>query len=139
MTLIVGYAPDQRGAGALHLGALLARSGTDDPVVCSVVPAPWGPGLAGVDAEYQAYPDKAADDALDQARHQLPEGVPAELVRHRARSASSGLVEVATQRGASMLLLGSSSAGQFGHVALGSVSGALVHSSPITLVLAPRG
>ena len=36
MTLIVGYAPDERGAGALHLGALLARSGGDDLLVCSV-------------------------------------------------------------------------------------------------------
>src|SRR4051794_3742247 len=127
MTLIVGYAPDGRGAGALHLGALLARSGGGDLVVCSVVPAPWVPGMARVDAEYHDYLDKAADHALALARDQLPEGVTAELVRRRARSASSGLVEVANERGASMLLLGSSSAGPFGHVALGSVSDHLVH------------
>jgi nucleotide-binding universal stress UspA family protein len=139
MTLIAGYAPDAHGAGVLHLGALLTRSAGDDLVVCSVVPAPWVPGMARVDAEYRAFLDQAADDALERARQQLPDGVTAELVRHRAQSVSSGLVEVATERGASMLLLGSSSAGHFGHVALGSVSDPLLHSSPVTLMLAPRG
>ena len=36
-------------------------------------------------------------------------------------------------------MLGSSSAGAFGRVALGSVSDRLVHSSPVPVALAPRG
>ena len=38
-----------------------------------------------------------------------------------------------------MIVLGSSSHGPFGHIALGSVTDRLVHSSPVTLALAPRG
>ena len=36
MTMIVGYAPDERGKAALHLAGMLARSGGDDLVVASV-------------------------------------------------------------------------------------------------------
>ena len=139
MTLVVGYAPDQRGKSALHLGAMLARSAGDELVVGSVVPAPWVPGMARIDAEYRQELDRAADRALELARSNLPDGVTATFVRHGARSAPVGLLELAEQHEASMIVLGSSSAGVFGHVALGSVTDRLVHSSTVTLTLAPRG
>ena len=46
MTMIVGYAPDERGKAGLHLAAMLARSADVDLVVGCVVPAPWVPGMA---------------------------------------------------------------------------------------------
>jgi nucleotide-binding universal stress UspA family protein len=139
MTLVVGYASDERGKAALHLGAMLARSAGDEIVVGSVVPAPWVPGMARIDAEYRLELDNAADRALDLARGNLPDGVPAIFVRHSARSAPAGLLELAERHEARMIVLGSSSAGVFGHVALGSVTDRLVHSSTVTLALAPRG
>ena len=57
MTMIVGYAPDERGKAALHLASMFARSSGDDLVVASVVPAPWIPGMAKVDAEYREFLD----------------------------------------------------------------------------------
>ena len=51
MTLVVGFAPDGRGRGVLHLAAMLARSAGDDLVVCAVIPSPWPPSPARVDAE----------------------------------------------------------------------------------------
>src|SRR5262245_58411824 len=139
MTLIVGYAPEERGKAALHLASMLGRSSGDDLVVGSVVPAPWLPGMARVDAEYREHLDKLAEQALEQARVNLPGEVTARFVRHSARSAPAGLVELAEQYDASMVVLGSSSAGVFGHVALGSVTDRLVHSSPVPIALAPRG
>jgi nucleotide-binding universal stress UspA family protein len=50
-----------------------------------------------------------------------------------------GLLELAEERGANLLVMGSSSAGLFGHVALGSVTDRLVHSSPLPVALATRG
>ena len=47
MTMIAGYAPDERGKAVLHLAGMLARSGGDDLVVASVLPAPWIPGMGG--------------------------------------------------------------------------------------------
>jgi len=139
MTMIVGYGPDERGKAALHLAGLLARSAGDDLVVAAVVPAPWIPGVAKVDAEYREYLDETAGEALDRARERLPEGVPATYVRHSARSAAVGLLELAEKHQAKVIVLGSSSHGSFGHVALGSVTDRLVHSSPVTLAFAPRG
>jgi nucleotide-binding universal stress UspA family protein len=139
MTMIVGYAPDGGGSAVLHLAAMLARSADDNVVVCSVVPAPWVPGMARIDAEYREYLDKLADAALEEARRRMPDDVPAAYVRHRARSAPTGLLDVAAEHDAHLVVLGSSCAGPFGHATLGSVSDRLLHSSPVVTALAPRG
>ncbi|MEO7352406.1 MAG: universal stress protein, partial [Marmoricola sp.] len=124
---------------ALHLASMLSRSSSDNLVVASVVPAPWIPGMARVDAEYREFLDEAADGALERARTNLPGDSPATFVRHIARSAAVGLLELAAEHEANLIVLGSSSHGSFGHIALGSVTDRLVHSSPVSLALAPRG
>ena len=68
-----------------------------------------------------------------------PDDVEAQFVRHDARSAPAGLLQLAEEYEANMVVLGSSSAGLFGHVALGSVTDRLVHSSPVSIALATRG
>ena len=139
MTLIVAYAPDERGKTALHLASMLARSIGDELVVCSVIPAPWVPGMARIDAEYRKELDEIADQALALARKNLPGDVSATFERRSARSAPAGLLEVAKQYDAYMIVVGTSSAGVFGHISLGSVTNRLLHSSPVAIALAPRG
>lgn len=139
MTLIVAYAPDERGKTALHLASMLARSIGDELVVCSVIPAPWVPGMARIDAEYRKELDEIADQALELARKSLPGDVSARFERHSARSAPAGLLEIAKQHDAYMIVVGTSSAGVFGHISLGSVTNRLLHSSPVAIALAPRG
>jgi len=137
MTFVVGFAPDGRGRAVLELAGMLARAGGEDLLVVSVVPSPWLPGPARVDAEYQAELAETANAALDEARSRL--SVEAEFLVHHARSTPAGLLEVAEARDAAMIVLGSSSAGAHGHVSLGSVSDRLVHSAHIPVALAPRG
>jgi nucleotide-binding universal stress UspA family protein len=140
MTLVVAVAPDGRGRALLHLAAMLARSTGEQIVLGAVVPSPWAPGPARVDAEYQAELASAAHAALEEARRRLPGDVSAAAVQVvHARSAPAGLLDLAAEHDAAALVLGSSSAGAFGHVALGSVSDRLLHSSPVPLALAPRG
>lgn len=139
MTLIVAYAPDERGKTALHLASMLARSIGDELVICSVIPAPWVPGMARIDAEYRKELDEIADQALELARKSLPGDVSARFERHSARSAPAGLLEIAKQHDAYMIVVGTSSAGLFGHISLGSVTNRLLHSSPVAIALAPRG
>ena len=50
MTIVVGFDPDGHGKAVLHLAAMLARSAGEDLLVCAVVPAPWAPSPARVDA-----------------------------------------------------------------------------------------
>jgi nucleotide-binding universal stress UspA family protein len=139
MTMIVGCAPDERGRAALQLATMLARSSGDDLVVTVVLPAPWIPGMARIDAEYQQHLDADADRSLERARAEIGDEVPARFVRHSARSAAVGLLELAEEHDARLVVLGSSSAGALGHVVFGSVTDRLLHSSPVPLALAPRG
>lgn len=139
MTVLVGYPPNLQGRSALELGAMLARSAGSDVVVCSVVPAPWLPGGTQVDAEYLADMVDLADRALDRARSEAPADVPVSYVQLQARSGASGLLRAAEEHGASMIVLGSSTAGVFGHITMSSVASRLLHSSPIPIALATRG
>lgn len=139
MTLLVGLPRDERATAAVHLGGMLARSLGDDLLVCTVVPPPWPPGMGRVDAEYQEYLDHSAKEAVERARPLVPPDLAAEFVVATARSTSAGLLEIAQERGARLLVLGSSTAGVLGRVAFGSVADRLLHSSPLPVVLAPRG
>jgi nucleotide-binding universal stress UspA family protein len=139
MTLVVGFSPEGRSRAVLHLAAMLATSAGEDLLLCAIVPVPWPPSPARVDAEYRAYLEQTAGEALADARGRLPDGVTASTLVHHARSAPAGLLEIAEQHDAALIVAGSSSAGHAGRVSLGSVSDRLVHSSPIPVALAPRG
>jgi nucleotide-binding universal stress UspA family protein len=139
MTMVVGFAPDGRGRGVLHLAAMLARSGDEDLVVCAVVPAPWPPSPARVDAEYQATLQAAAENALSRARARLPADVPASYEVVHARSGPAGVLEVAEHVDASLIVVGSATDGGSGMVSVGSTSARLLHSSHVPVALAPRG
>ena len=139
MSLLVGFAPDARGKAVLHLAGMLARSADEDLVVGAVIPAPWYPSPARVDAEYQEYLQATANEALEKARTRLPSDIPSTFVVHDARSVPAGLLELAEQRDAALIVVGSSAAGGAGHVTLGSASSRLLYSSPIPVAIAPRG
>lgn len=149
MSIVVALPPDDRAAAALGLGATLAASTGESLLVCTVVPTRWPAGPARVDAEYQAYLDGIAVRTLDRARADLGPDVRAEYLTWRSRSTPSGLLDVARQRGADLIVLGPGSegsdvAGRDGpagpaRVTVGSVAEWLLHSSPIALALAPHG
>lgn len=139
MTMLVADAPDGRGRAVLHLAGMLARSAGDDLLLCAVVPVMWPPSPARVDAEYQAELQRAAEDALAVARERLPDDLDVSTVVHHARSTPAGLLEVAEQRDASLIVTGSAASGGAGSVTLGSTTSRLLHSSPIPVALAPRG
>jgi nucleotide-binding universal stress UspA family protein len=139
MTMVVGFAPDGRGHAVLHLAAMLARSGGEDLIVCAVLPSPWPPSPARVDAEYREYLEGVARSALARARARLPEDVPTAFEVEHARSAPAGLLDVAERVDASLIIVGSSADGGSGLVSVGSVSSRLLHSSHVPVALAPRG
>jgi nucleotide-binding universal stress UspA family protein len=139
MTMVVGFAPDGRGRAVLHLAAMLARSGGEDLVVCAVVPAPWPPSPAKVDAEYQDYLQGGAENALSRARARLPGDVVSSFEVLHTRSAPAGLLETAEKVDASLIVVGSASEGGSGTVSVGSTSARLLHSSHVPVAIAPRG
>ncbi|MDN5790145.1 MAG: universal stress protein [Micrococcales bacterium] len=139
MTLIVGYPPNRQGRAVLNLAVMLARSAGRDLVVCTVVPTSWPAGITRGDAEYQAYRVDLAERKLQQAREDVPDDVPATFTVVKARSVASGLVQLAEEHSAALIVLGSSTAGMFGYITVSSVADRLLHSSPFPVALATRG
>ena len=140
MTLLVGLAPDERSGGALALGAVLARSAGEDLVVSTVAPHGWDvPSLSRVDAEYTAYLAAQARDALAGARERLGDDIPARFEERSAKSVPAGILDAVRATTAAMIVLGSSTHGAVGRIALGSITDRLVHSAHVPVALAPRG
>lgn len=139
MTVVVGYPPNRKGKAALNLAALLSRSSGEDLVVCVVAPTRWMPGLVQEDSAFQSQMDELTGGALVQARSELAADVSATFTTVRARSTSTGLLEAVEQHDASLIVVGSSTAGLFGRISLSSVADRLLHSSHVPVALAPRG
>lgn len=139
MSIVVGVDPAHRSASALHLAAMLARSSGADLIVAAIVPPAWPTTAGGADTEWRGYTRDNADSALDHAAAVLGGSVAAEYLLHEAPSARRGLVELAEQREASLIVVGSATDAQAGRIGLGSASDTLLHASPVPVAIAPRG
>ncbi|MEV8212877.1 universal stress protein [Leifsonia sp. NPDC077715] len=138
MRIVVGVDPAHRSASALHLAAMLARSSGADLIVAAVVPPAWPSTAGGADAEWRGYTKENADGALDHAAAVLGGSTAAEYLLHEAPSARRGLVELAEQREASLIVVGSGGGAEPGRIALGAESDTLLHASPLPVAIAPR-
>ena len=140
MNYLVGLTADRGGRDALALGRMLARTGDVTLIVCIVLPEVWGhPSLARVDAEYAAFLEQYAEDAIAEAREFIGDAVRAEYVSTSARTATEGLITTATETGAALVVLGSARHGPFGRFAVGSVTNEMLHAATVPVVLTPRG
>lgn len=139
MSIVVGVDPAHRSASALHLAAMLARSMGTGLIVAAVVPPAWPTTAGAADAEWRGYTRENANSALDHAAAVLGGSAPAEYLLHEAPSARRGLVELAEQRAASLIVVGSAGDSRPGRIALGSASDTLLHASPVPVAIAPRG
>jgi nucleotide-binding universal stress UspA family protein len=128
------------GRDALHLGRMLARTGDVTLTVCVAVPRTWDyPSPARVDAEYAAFLNQYAEDAIAEAREFLGDAVRAEYTSTSASKASEGLIAAATEAGAALIALGSARHGPLGRFTVGGIANEMLHVSPVPVALAPRG
>ena len=142
MTVVVGYLAGKSGAAPLHLAVDAARALRTTLTVATIVPRPWTyPSPARVDAEYAAWADELAADSAREAQRLLGALTPVEVGfhSHAHRSVSGGLVEVVTESGAEVLVLGSAATGALGQVVVGATADRLLHSCPVPVAIAPRG
>jgi nucleotide-binding universal stress UspA family protein len=128
------------GRDALCLGRMLARTGEVTLTVCVVIPQTWDhPSLARVDAEYAAFLNRYAEDAIAEAREFLGDTVRAEYTSTSASSATEGLITTATEVGAALIALGSARHGPLGRFTVGGITNEMLHVSPVPVALALRG
>lgn len=137
--VLAGYVADPRGRDGLALASLLAAQTRGSLTVATVQPpVTTTPGPARADeGAWRAYLREQAEDALAQARELA--GGEAEYVRHTNKGSGRGLVEVARRRGADVVVIGSAPGGGRSRIAVGSTADQLLHSSPVPVLLAPRG
>lgn len=141
MTYVVGYGPRNDDRSALELAFQFARSHPEPVVAVSVVPQGWGTPLAGgVDREYEEWAagegQLSAELAVADFAHH-PE-LEAEAVWITGRSVPAALIDEATTRDASLIVVGSAEEAAPGRVRLTSKTDRLVHSSPLPVAIAPR-
>lgn len=138
--IIVGVNQDAASSDALALGSAIAGTLGADLVVANVYPKSWDfVGPAHVDAEWQNFLVEQGHETLNWAREELDGRVGVTYVLHPNRSSGVGLAEVATNRDAQMIVIGSAPGGSNGRIHNGSTSDQLFHGSPVPVGIAPQG
>lgn len=138
MTILAGFSASRQGSAPLHLAAEIARSARARIVAAAIVERPWPPRGDPVEDEYLRYVTAQARRSLERVVGQLTGDIEVSVVVHKAASVPSGLTELATHHRAEAVVVGSSSSGLLGRVALGSVTDRLVHTAAVPVAIAPR-
>lgn len=133
--LIIGYEGTDQGNDALTLGRMLTEVLSARPVVVSV--ATW-PAYLLSEEQVDAAINAEIEPLLEPVADRLP-GLNPDVRVIRNRSVAAGLTELAADEDAIAIVIGSSHHGAIGRVALGSVGTSLVHGSPCSIAVAPRG
>lgn len=123
MRYVVGYRPDERGQDAVALAAVIAKT--------------QGAQLHIVNVTHDAKEHDA--DLERRVLAQVPDDVPAAFTTKAAESYVHGLIEVAKEDDAALIVVGAASNGLFKRFTVGSVANGLLHASPVPVALAPRG
>ncbi|MDN5763291.1 MAG: universal stress protein [Microlunatus sp.] len=136
MTILAAYGLDARGPEGLLLARQLARTGDQRLVVCCVMHNRWQLPTVAHD-EHVRVLARQAEEALAEAREVV--GDDAEFVARTGQSVAGVLLAEAEAQAARVLVCGSSAGGPWGHIAVGSVTNRLLHSSTVPIAVAPRG
>jgi nucleotide-binding universal stress UspA family protein len=139
MTIIAGFSAGGHGPAPLHLAAQIARCTGDRIVAVAVIERHWPRSLDPFEGDYLDHVGAQAQKSLEELVVQLPDDVDVETMVHQAASVPAGLTELAAELSAEMVVVGSSSSGLLGRIALGSVTDRLVHTAALPVAIAPRG
>jgi nucleotide-binding universal stress UspA family protein len=139
MTILVGFSSSRHGAAPLNLGAQLAQTSGEPMVAAAVVERPWPPRDDVVERQYLRHLTRHTEESLREVVGALPGADRIPIVVHQAVSIPAGLAELVEEHRAHMVVVGSSSSGLLGRVALGSVTDRLVHTASVPVAIAPRG
>lgn len=143
MSIIVGVSPDESGADAVALGAVLSRLLARELVLVHVHPPTIDyPSVGNVDAEWEAFLVERSQSILNGARRQLADEWGIAACRHVSVANSSvgrGLNEAVEQHSGSLVVLGPGTQGREAHVFLSSAAHSLLHGGQSAVALAPEG
>lgn len=130
MRYVVGYTQDGRGQDALNLATSLALTQGAEVDLVTVV------DRLGSGAQRENVLERALDQAANDARGS---GVGVTTLVKLADSFAEGLIEVAEERKAGLIVVGATKNEMLRRFTVGSVANALLHASPVPVGLATRG
>jgi nucleotide-binding universal stress UspA family protein len=139
MHLTVGYLATSTGDDGVALASALAKTFDADVDVVLVVRQEFPDGHPGR-AEYQQLLVERGEEWISRAIDRLTaDGVSASSNVFVGESFAESLIGFAEQKDSDLIVVGGARDGFFGGHTIGPVTGALLHSSPIPVALAPRG
>jgi nucleotide-binding universal stress UspA family protein len=139
MTIIAGFSSSRQGSAPLNLAAQLAHTTAEKIIAAVIVERAVPTGVDPIEDEYRGFIASQASSALERVVDQVRGDLDISTTVHQSSSISHGLMELVGQHGADLVVVGSSSSGLLGRIALGSVTERLVHTSNVPVALAPRG
>jgi nucleotide-binding universal stress UspA family protein len=138
--IVVAVDPRREDPASLTLGLRLARLAGAPLLLASSFPLEPADQLH---SDYARALRAEAEQALDRARAQLADAPgpkpPIDVALAVALSPARGLYEIAEDRSALMMVIGSSSRGHLGRVSPGAVTDRLLHGAPCAVAVAPSG
>jgi nucleotide-binding universal stress UspA family protein len=139
MTIIAGFSSSRQGSAPLNLAAQLARTTGEKIIAAAVVERLRPTGTDPIEDEYRNYLASQAAQSLERVVERVGGDLDIAVTVHQSTSIPNGLMELVAQHSAELVVVGSSSSGLLGRVALGSVTERLVHTSEVPVAIAPRG
>lgn len=139
MHLTVGYLATPTGDDGVALASALAKTFDAEVDVVLVVRQEMPDGHPGR-AEYQKLLVNRGKEWVSRAVGALSDrGVNAGSTVLVGESFAESLIDFAEQKSSDLIVIGGARDGIFGGHVIGSVTGALLHCSPLPVALAPRG
>ncbi len=131
MRYVVGFTGTERARDAVALATSLAMTqGAKIDLVTVLNPPQDGSVAKGA---------KAAEEGLKRAQDELPAGIDSETHVRVADSFAEGLLDIAQDLNAGLIVIGPTNSGLLRRFTVGTVATALLHASPVPVALAPRG
>lgn len=139
MTILAGFSSSRQGSAPLNLAVQLAHTTGERVVAAAIVERALPAGIDPIEDEYQGYMAAKASHSLGRVVDQVRGDLDIAMVVHQSTSIPQGLMELVKNHDATTVVVGSSSSGLLGRVALGSVTERIVHTAAVPVVIAPRG
>lgn len=139
MRYIVGYTPDRRGAEAIALATSIARTQDAHLDLVHVLDNPRPEDAGFPERGVQEILTGNAKVWLEEALALLPPDVAGQTHLRYAESFAEGLMEVAAEVDAGLIVIGAANRGVLKHFTIGTVANTLLHASPVPVALAPAG
>ena len=139
MTILAGFSSSRQGGAPLNLAVQLARTTGEKVIAAVIIERALPPGIDPIEDEFQQHVATQATAALDRVIDRVRDNSDISVVVHQSTSIPKGLMELVDHHHADLVVVGSSSSGLLGKVALGSVTDRLVHTAAVPVAIAPRG